>query len=129
MRVLGIEFESNRMNFVLLSGNRDAYNIEYKNRLQLGDTRSRESLVAFQNAVTTLYNSVRPDKIAIKSKPESGRLRAGAAALKMEGVVLANAPCEVTFVSGQIINQCTADNPDLLKYQLPAFRAAAVTIE
>lgn len=128
MRVLGIEFESNRMNYVLLNGSRDAHTIEQRNRLELGDTRSREALVAFQTAVATIYNTARPDIIAIKSKPESGRLRAGAAALKMEGVALANSPCNVSFVSGQKINQCAADSDSLLRYQLPAYRTAVVAM-
>lgn len=126
MLVLGIEFESNQMNYVLVDGDANAHTIVQRNRLVLGDTRSREALVAFQVAVQTLYNAARPELIAIKSKPESGQLRAGAAALKMEGIALANAPCEVTFISGAKINRCDSENDVIHKYQLAAYKAAVV---
>lgn len=85
-------------------------------------------LRAFQDAVRTLYSSTNPDAIAIKAKPESGQMRAGAAALKMEGIALANAPCAVTFVFGAKINGCTAHDDSLPKYMWPAYKTAVVTM-
>jgi len=95
------------------------------NRLSLGDTRSSEVLRAFQSAVQTLFNDMAPDLVAIKEKPEKGTMQAGAAALKMEGIVLANASCRVKFVSGARINKCDNAASSLNAYHQPAFKAAA----
>jgi hypothetical protein len=123
MNVLGIELESNRMNYVLLVGEGEEFEVAQSNRLVLTDTRSRESLRSFQDATSAMFNGTKPDIIGIKDKPESGRMRAGAAALKMEGIMLACATCDVDFVSGKRINAC--DNGDGIKaYLQPAFKAA-----
>lgn len=95
MNILGVEFEAKKLNYVLLVCDGDEVNIAQCNRLELSETRSRDSLRAFQNAVTTMLNGTQPDIIAIKDKPESGQMRAGSAALKMEGILLASAPCDV----------------------------------
>lgn len=128
MKVLGIEFRSNNLYYVLLESDGDNFLVRQSNRLVLAETRSRDALVAFQNAIYTMYNSTAPDRLAIKEKPESGRMKAGAAALKMEGIALANAPCPVEFVSGARINQCAASCDDLPKYLEPALKAAAVAL-
>lgn len=123
MKILGIEFESKKLNFVLIEANENEIEVIQSNRLELTDTRSIEALRAFQAAVSAMFNSVNPDLIGIKDKPENGQMRAGAAALKMEGIVLANAPCDVDFVSGTRINKCS--NCEGLKaYLQPAFKAA-----
>lgn len=107
MRALGIEFASSQMTYVLVERAADGQlSAVGANRLSLGDTRSSEVLRAFQSAVQTLFNDMAPDLVAIKEKPEKGTMQAGAAALKMEGIVLANASCQVKFVSGARINKC-----------------------
>ncbi|MDC8015942.1 DUF3010 family protein [Tahibacter soli] len=128
MKILGVEFDSNKMHYVLIEGDFDIHEVLQKNRLELAETRSRDSLVAFQDAIRTLYNATVPDILSIKAKPEAGQMRAGAAALKMEGVVLANAPCKVVFVSGLRINQCEVECGGLQKYLQPAYKAAVVTL-
>jgi len=129
MRILGIEFASSQMTYVLLEDAiGDQPSIKASNRVSLGDTRSRDALRAFQTAVLTLFNNAAPDLVAIKDKPEKGTLRAGAAALKMEGVVLANAPCATKFISGARINKC-APSSELHSYQQAAFKAAAAALE
>lgn len=128
MRVLGVEFDSNHMRYVLINGDASAHHVEQRNRLELGDTRSMSDLRAFQDAVRTLYSSTNPDAIGIKAKPEAGQMRAGAAALKMEGIALATAPCTVTFVSGAKVNGCTAQDDSLPKYMWPAYKVAVVTM-
>lgn len=125
MQVIGIEFDSNKMNYVVIEQNDTGFNVLSANRLVLGDTRSREALVAFQDAVRTLFNSAMPDLIGIKEKPETGRLKAGAAALKMEGIAVANAPCTVDFVSGARINRTDVADDSLFGYLQPALKAAA----
>ena len=129
MKVLGIEFASSQMTYVLVeraaNGQRS---ITGSNRLSLGDTRSRDALRAFQSAVQTLFNDTAPDLVAIKEKPEKGNLQAGAAALKMEGIVLANAPCATEFVSGARINKCDDTAGSLRAYHQPAFKAAVVVL-
>ncbi|MFN4088391.1 MAG: DUF3010 family protein, partial [Alphaproteobacteria bacterium] len=101
--------------------------VTHANRLVLTDTRSRESLRAFQGAVTTLLNGTNPQIIGVKAKPETGQMRAGAAALKMEGIILACANCEVDFVSGKRINAC-ADGEAIRAYLQPAFKAATAAL-
>lgn len=128
MRIIGIEFESNKMNYVVIENNCDGIKICSADRLVLGDTRSREALIAFQDALKTLFNSAIPDLIGIKEKPETGRLKAGAAALKMEGIVLANAPCAMDFVSGARINRTNAFDDTLFGYLQPALKAATAAL-
>lgn len=123
MNVLGVEFAAKTLCYVLLVCEGDDYKVAQSNRLELSDTRSRESLRSFQTAVSTLFNGTKPHVIGLKTKPETGSMRAGAAALKMEGILLAAAPCDVDFVSGQRVNACP-DVDDLKAYQQPAFKAA-----
>lgn len=125
MKVMGIEFAASNLNYVVIELNdKNEVQVVQSNRLVLGDTRSRDSLVSFQNAVSTLFNAAAPNLIGIKSKPEAGAMMAGAAALKMEGIVLANSPCEVDFVSGARINRCAVEDPKLFAYLQPALKAA-----
>lgn len=51
-------------------------------------------------------------------------MQAGAASLKMEAILLANAPCAVAFVSGARINQTDAEDLSLYAYLQPALKAA-----
>lgn len=125
MKVMGVEFAGSNLHYVLLELNdKNEVHVIQSNRLVIGDTRSRAALISFQTAVSALFNAATPQLIGIKAKPESGAMKAGAAALKMEGIVLANSPCEVDFVSGVRINKCTAENPALFAYLQPAFKAA-----
>ncbi|MGK2915948.1 MAG: DUF3010 family protein [Porticoccaceae bacterium] len=128
MKVLGIEFASNQLTYALIEGTPEKYTVAQNNRLVLTGTRSRDALVAFQDAVITLYNACSPDAISIKEKPESGQMQSGAAALKMEGIAIANSPCDVEFVSGAKINACNEEASDIPKYYSPAFKAAFVTL-
>lgn len=125
MRVMGVEFAGSYLNYVVVELNdKNEICVLQSNRLVLGDTRSRDSLVSFQNAVSTLFNVASPNLIGIKAKPEAGAMMAGAAALKMEGIVLANSPCEVDFVSGARINKCQIGDSSLFVYLQPALKAA-----
>lgn len=125
MKVMGIEFSGSHLNYVVIELNdKNEVHVLQSNRLVLSETRSRDSLVSFQNAVFTLFNEASPNVIGIKSKPEAGAMRAGASALKMEGIVLANSPCEVDFVSGVRINKCAVNDPALFAYLQPALKAA-----
>lgn len=128
MRALGIEFSSTCMHYVALRVHEGECELIGANRVELGGTRDKGALVAFQDATKTIFNDVSPDVIGIKQKPESGRMSAGAAALKMEGIVIANAPCSVEFVSGHKINQVTFDEFSLYAYQKPALKTAFVVL-
>lgn len=125
MKVMGIEFSGRCLCYVVIELNeKNDVQVLQSNRLVLGNTRCRDSLISFQNAVSTLFNAASPNLIGIKTKPEAGAMRAGAAAIKMEGIVLANSPCEVDFVSGAQINKCTVKDPALFAYLQPALKAA-----
>lgn len=116
------------MNYVLITREESGFVVSQANRVKLAGTRDRDALNAFQNAVLTIFNTAAPDRIAIKLKPESGAMSAGAAAMKMEAIVLANAPCPAQFVSGARIKKCTATCGSLHAYHLHAFKAAAVIL-
>jgi len=124
MRVLGVELNAAELRYVVLEIDEAGYQVLAANRLTLADTRSGTALAAFQSAITTALNEAAPDLIAIKSKPESGQMRAGAAALKMEGILLANAKCNVEFISGAKINKVAETANELHGYLQPAFKAA-----
>lgn len=124
MKILGIEFASSDMNYVAVEGEGDAYSVVSSSRMTLGGTRDRDSLVAFQDAAKTLLNEIDPDLLAIKEKPESGKMRGGAASLKMEAIVIANASCPVDFVSGHRVNKIEEGGETLYAYLRPALKAA-----
>ena len=128
MKVLGIEFAASYMNYVGVSGSGEDFDVIKHERMELHKTRERESLVAFQDAVVTLFNEFSPKLIAIKDKPEAGRMPAGAAALKMEGIVLANAPCQVAFISGHKINQVSETCDGLYQYSQASFKTALAAL-
>ena len=122
---MGIEFAGSTMNYVVIESNTDnEVHVRQANRLMMGDTRSRDSLVSFQNAVSTLFNATSPNLVGIKAKPEAGAMMAGAASLKMEGIVLANSPCEVDFVSGARVNKCEVEDKKLYAYLQSALKTA-----
>lgn len=125
MKVLGIEFASDDMNYVIIERTtKEHVKVCASNRLSLRETRSPEALRAFQQAIQTLLTDTAPARIAIKDKPERGTMRAGSGALKMEALVLATAHCDVQFVSGARINQCSAPSVKLKSYHHPAYKAA-----
>lgn len=123
MNILGVEFEAKKLNYVLLVCDGDEFEIAQSNRLELSETRSRASLRAFQTAVIAMLNGTQPNVIAIKDKPESGQMRAGAAALKMESILLASATCDVEFVSGKRIKDCEP-GAGIRAYHQNAYKAA-----
>jgi len=129
VKVLGVEFSSSQMNYVAIRSNGDAYEVITSNRMTLSGTRDRNALIAFQDAAKTLLNDVGPDLLAIKEKPEAGRMQAGAASLKMEAILLANAPCAVDFVSGARINQTDDEGLTLYAYLQPALKAAVAALK
>jgi hypothetical protein len=129
MRVIGIEFSSNILSYVVVEKIEGDLNISSANRIMLGETRDRDSLTAFQDAVITLYGAEQPNLIGIKAKPESGRLQAGAAALKMEGIAVANAPCPVDFISGVRINRSEVPENNLYAYFQTALKAGVAALD
>lgn len=105
MRIMGIEFAASDMHYVVIDCVDGDQAIVAANRLSLEDTRSRQAVTAFQSALATTLNGHNADLIAVKAKPEKGRLMAGAAALKMEGLLLANARVDVVFLSGSRVGR------------------------
>lgn len=125
MKSLGIELSGSELIYVFLDVDEDTVLLA-SNKLQLTQTRNREALIAFQTALRAVLNELAPETIGIKEKPEKGRLSAGAAAIKMEGIILASSPCVVHFISGAKINSCKSTVDSLKKYQQPACKAAIV---
>src|SRR5262245_25305525 len=131
MNVLGVEFAGSDMIYVLLEQANGRPVIRTKNKIPLSDTRNADALNAFRSAVETVLTSSCPDVVAIKEKSEAGdcQYRAGAAALKMEGILLAHARCRIEFISGRRINGCQVTDDSLHKYAQPAYKAAACVLE
>lgn len=129
MKALGIEFSSNKLIYVLVESLDGQLLVQSTNKIELSGTRDREALIAFQTALKAVYATTAPDVIGIKTKPEKGQMSAGAAALKMEGISLANSPCPVYFLSGSKINACQAPEDGMKKYQIPALKSAILALE
>lgn len=125
MKILGIDFDANKAGLVLVARDGDGFTVLSKDRLQLGETRVAADMAAFKSALLKILSAAAPDEIAIRSKPENGQMRAGAAALKMEAIILAEASVAVEFVSGVKANK-EEDTAGLFAYLQPAYKAAVV---
>ena len=124
VRLMGVEFNADEMRYVVIDDLGGDVTITASNKLVLGDTRTRSALTAFQAALISTLNGANPERIAIKTKPETGRMKAGAAALKMEGLLLASARCDVEFVSGTRISRTEGIENNLHVYLQLALKAA-----
>jgi Protein of unknown function (DUF3010). len=123
MKVLGIDFDSNKACFVMVNGNHEQASIQHRERIQLTETRSQKDMTAFRDGVRTILEQCAPEKVAIRAKPESGQMRAGAAALKMEAIILAEATAPIEFVSSAAVSK-QEDAVGLFAYLQPAFKVA-----
>lgn len=121
---MGVEFDARDMRYVVVENAANATSVVASNRLLLSQTRSRTALAAFQNTLKTTLSSHDIDLIAVKSKPEKGSMRAGAAALKMEALLLATAQVEVRFVSGKKVKNTAVIENSLPKYLQTALLTA-----
>ena len=125
MTIMGVELNGSELRYVVLQyGAEGGFEIAAANRMRLAETRSGPALSALHSAITTTLNELAPDLIAIKAKPETGQMRAGAAALKLEALLLASARCDVDFVSGARVNKVDETSDDLHKYLAPAYKTA-----
>jgi hypothetical protein len=112
------------MNYVLIDRGNGTPVIKNQNKLQLAATRDPNALRVFQDSVKAVLETLTPNKIAIKSKPERGAHQAGSASLKMEAILLANSKCEIEFISGHKINKTTLEEQPKHKYLWSATAAA-----
>lgn len=124
LKILGIELDSNRLCYVLAAGTSptDA-SVSASGKLQMGETREAVDIRKFAAQVTSLLADLSPEVIAVKAKPESGQMRAGAAAIKMEAILIAQSACDVYFLSPQRLKPID-DNADLFAYLQGAWKAA-----
>ncbi|MBY3432851.1 DUF3010 family protein [Rhizobium laguerreae] len=124
MKTLGIELDSNRLCYVLASGTspEDA-TVVGSGKLQIGETREADDVRKFAAEIADLVQSLAPDRIAVKAKPENGQMRAGAAALKMEAILVAKTVCDVYFLTPQRLKRIE-DNGALFAYLQGAWKAA-----
>ncbi len=127
VKVLGIDFDANKAFFVLVSGSHEEATVEHRERLQLADTRSQADMAAFRDEFRKLLEKCAPEAISVRAKPENGQMRAGAAALKMEAIVLAESTAPVDFVSSIKVSKQT-DREGLFAYLQPAYKAAMVRL-
>lgn len=127
-KVLGVDFDAKKASFILVEKTRDGVEIGLKERLELKDTRDRTSLSAVRDSIRKVIADTSPRWIAIRAKPENGQMRAGAAALKMEALVLAESPVEVVFVSTVKAHK-QPDAEGIFAYLQPAYKAALASFE
>lgn len=127
-KVLGIDFDAKKASFILVGRNSEEVEVGLKERLELSDTRSRSAMGEFRDAARRIIESSVPDMIAIRAKPENGQMRAGAAALKMEAIILAESPVDVVFISSVKANK-QADGEGIYAYLQPAYKAAMASFE
>lgn len=127
-KALGIDFDAKKAGFILVKRSGDSVEIGHKERLELSDTRSQEAMTGFRDAVRRIIEASAPDRIVIRSKPENGQMRAGAAALKMEAIILAESPVNVVFVSTVKANK-QHDGEGIFAYLQPAYKAAMASFE
>lgn len=125
MRILGIDFDATKVAFALVVRDGDGFSVIAKDRIQLAETRVAADMAAFKVAIVKLLESTSPDEIAIRTKPEVGQMRAGAAALKMEAIILSESKVPVEFVSGAKVNK-EQNGEKLFAYLQPAYKAAVV---
>ncbi|NTF17662.1 DUF3010 family protein [Agrobacterium rubi] len=123
VKVMGIDFEGKTACFVVVAKAGDDTNVVFKERAELAETRSRDDMVLFRDAVRRIMKDAAPDRISIRGKLENGQMRAGAAALKMEAIILAESTVDVAFVSS-VKAKKQPDADGLFGYLQPAFRAA-----
>ena len=65
MKVLGVEFAANNMNYVVIERDEAGKaTLRSANRLSLSETRSGDCLRAFQGAIQTLLKDAAPDLVA-----------------------------------------------------------------
>ena len=125
MKVLGIDFDARKALFVLVTMEDDQPVVVDRATLTLGETRVAPDLKKFQSEMLDVLRHLAADRIAIKGKPENGQMRAGAAALKMEGLIMAAADVPVEFVSGVAADKVEKID-GIFAYQQSAYRAAVV---
>ena len=113
MRVLGVEFAAGDMNCVVVEVN-DQPIVSGSFKLTLGGSRDAGALRAFQTAVYALLTEQAPELIAVKDKPEQGRMRAGASSLKMEGILWPTLRAKLYSFLGQ---KLTSRNPSRVNWQ------------
>lgn len=125
MAILGVDVDSKTLRWVEVHSNGTSHEAGASGRIVLTGTRDAEAMKRFAKAFRDVLNEIGPTKIAIKEKSETGRMRAGAASLKMEGLALYLADVPVGFIGGSKINKCQAIHPPRLKdAELEAFKAA-----
>lgn len=129
MKIIGVDFDATKALFVVVEGAAEgAPTVLDTKKLQLADTRSAEALKSVRAEIADFLEKHSADAISIRSKPENGQMRAGAAALKMEALVLAESGrSEASFVSS-VKTSKMSDAPGLYAYFQTAFKAAAARL-
>jgi hypothetical protein len=89
MKVIGIEIDGARANFIGLDSNSgDIRELSSVPKfLELGDDKDFEEVRRFKELLHSVFNSFSPDVIGIYSKTASGKRSAGAITYKVEGLI------------------------------------------
>lgn len=129
MKVVGVDFDASKALFVVVEGGEDGQlAIVETRRLQLDDTRSAGAMKAVRDEIRDFLSAQSADAISIRAKPENGQMRAGAAALKMEAIVMAESgSADLSFVSSVKAGKLP-DAPGLFAYFQTAYKAAAARL-
>jgi hypothetical protein len=129
MKVVGVDFDANKVLFVVVEGGPEGEpSIVDTKRFQLDDTRDADAMKKVRDEIRGLLAAHADACLSIRSKPENGQMRAGAAALKMEALVLAESgSAEVSFVSSVKAGKMP-EAPGLFAYLQTAYKAASARL-
>lgn len=133
MKTCGVEIKSNEIIFVLLDSHGALIPITDR-KIQLEDSDSAESVIAFYAKLKDWLFKHHVDRVIIKKRAKKGKFAGGADSFKIEGLVQMMDFCDVKLVSPQAIASLIKNNPqeipeDILKYQEAAFWAAMYAIK
>lgn len=103
MWYLGIDFQSDQTFWASIFVESGEVSKLATGSIKIGGTKSAKDMKQYEADLKQLFAHYPATKIAIKDKLETGRMRAGAAAMKMEGIFLLTAPCEVKFLSPRAV--------------------------
>lgn len=129
MRSLGIDIAASDLRYVVIEVSGTTPQLIAANTLQLAQTRDVKSIKAFQTALAAVFTEATPSVVAIRAMLEKGRMGAGAAALKIEALVLAQSLAPVRFYTNQRLAKQTAPGFNLPGYFDSAIKAALAAID
>lgn len=125
---MGIELESASLRWIEVHGTAAAQVAGASGRVKFGGTRDAVALKDFTDKLQEVFAEIEPSSIAIREKPQIGRMRAGSATFYMEAVLLLCCECPVKFVSNNEISKLIVDAAGVKEVDILAYKAAVLAL-